>query len=734
MVKLTEGYGLESPIERRYPLPIVAQRAPGANDKNFIPGQLWVDIPGNTMYSFIKAPAGVAIWSLLGPGASDVDTINNLSPIAGNINILGGLNISDSNGGNTVTLNLDSTITLAGFIASPLYTSTAASPLNLEAPPGENVIMKLGDAAGVNKLSLTNNLNVEVFSVNSTGTISFSGLTINGAFTQTGGIVSLSEDNSAFAVGIANGTTARAVSIASSAAAHTVSIGSATGAASLDLQAGTGNFTLTGAATTEMTIGQADQTGKITLGSSTAGNVVDINSGITTGAQTTNINAGATGGDSEVNILTGTGTAGQCGVFIGTNPQVVGIDIGHIAPSMARVINIASRDAAQDDTFNLMAGAPSAGNQTVNIMTGTATGGGQVLNLGTGTSIKLINIGGFGSTNTIEGTTSINGGTSLDTTTIGNNISGGPVLIESIAGVQLFGDTFSRFTVQGANDLLLSSASGSVRIEAGEGAADAILLQANSLGSGIDCQAGSAGFDVGSIGPITLNGAVASSFSVTGGAQDLTLSSAGGRVILNGEEATGGAIEIFSTLGGFEVDVALQVNMDSTQSAANAVSITASGGGIVIGAEINDLALSSNLASVSLTSGEAVTDAIALTASDAASGITLTTGTSGVRVIGADMKLVSAAKQLQVTGGAATDFIGQAVLVNGQVTVANTNIAASDRIFVTHSAVNASTAVGILLTTIIPTTSFTIESKKTDLSADETGDQSTIDYFIVREI
>lgn len=92
-----------------------------------------------------------------------------------------------------------------------------------------------------------------------------------------------------------------------------------------------------------------------------------------------------------------------------------------------------------------------------------------------------------------------------------------------------------------------------------------------------------------------------------------------------------------------------------------------------------------------------------------------------------------AAKQLIVHGGAATDFIGQATLTNGTVTVLNTNIAATDRVLVTRSAKNGSTNYGTFLTTINAATSFVITSCKSDTTT-ETNDASTVDYFIVRQV
>lgn len=114
----------------------------------------------------------------------------------------------------------------------------------------------------------------------------------------------------------------------------------------------------------------------------------------------------------------------------------------------------------------------------------------------------------------------------------------------------------------------------------------------------------------------------------------------------------------------------------------------------------------------------------------AASFTTLTT--TGDATIGGDLILSSVATQLQMNGGAATDFIGVDTLIAGTVTVANTNIAAGDRIFLTRSALNASPELGDLITTISAATSFTVTSYDA-LGVIANTDVSSFDYFIVRQ-
>ena len=237
MAKKRRVYGVTTPFEDVFPIPISSTSAPATSDIGYEVGQVWINTSANTAYFLTSVVSGSATWALASPGASDVDTLTGdsggaISPAAGNITLAGGTNITSVGSGSTITFNLDAAITLATSITSALYTTAAASDLLITSATGQDIVMKLGDNAAANKLSLTDSDDVEVFAVDSNGVQTFSGLTVTGALTQTAGVVSISEDNSANAVGIGNGTTARAIDIGSSAAAHTITMGSATGAAS----------------------------------------------------------------------------------------------------------------------------------------------------------------------------------------------------------------------------------------------------------------------------------------------------------------------------------------------------------------------------------------------------------------------------------------------------------------------------------------------------------------------
>lgn len=129
------------------------------------------------------------------------------------------------------------------------------------------------------------------------------------------------------------------------------------------------------------------------------------------------------------------------------------------------------------------------------------------------------------------------------------------------------------------------------------------------------------------------------------------------------------------------------------------------------------------------TIGTGGTGAVAIGNSTGNTSVTGSLTTSG------NIILNGSGTQLRAQGGAVTDFIGTATLTAGTVTIANTNIAAGDRIFLSRTAANASTTLGELSYTISAATSFTVTSLILGTpGSTQTGDLSSFAYFIVREI
>lgn len=568
------------------PKTIQANRAPTTADTGYEIGQQWADMTNNIIYGLASVAAGAAQWNLLGPGSSDVDTLTGdsggaIAPVGGNITLAGGTNLTSAGAGSTITFDLDAAIVLATSVSSPIYKVAAATDLNINASAGKDIIMKMGDAAGANKVSFVDSAAVEVFSINSDGGIgSLTGLTVVGAFTQTAGAVSISQDNSANAVGIGNGNTARAVSIANSAAAHVVSIGSTTGAASLALAAGTGNFTLTGGTTTTITIGAGLTTGAITIGNTgntgtltlsnctgtqqvdlanangtktinigagVDGNQIAIGNGINTTSQTISVGNGASGANSIVNILSGIGTAGAGTLALGNNTRVTTIGLGNIAPAAARTITVCGGNGAQNDTFTLMGGNPSANAQTVNILSGVPSGGTQVLNLLTQTGqAGTVNVGtGAAMANTIAiGGTGANVVTIANTQTagsvsIGDAMTGGTIAIGG-SGAQTGTITISASTA--AQTLAIANGNGAKTIGIGNGISGNVI----TIGNGINTSAQTLTIAGGAAGASSTVNIL--SGNATAGTQTLNLGTGtGGKVVHIADSAGANTVTIGST-------------------------------------------------------------------------------------------------------------------------------------------------------------------------------------------
>ena len=625
MVSSKRVYGLTTPFVSVFPDPITKTAAPTASDKNYPNGFVWIYKNGDTRTSYMYGgldSSGDAVWILAGPGSSDVDTISGDSgtatPSAGNINIVGGTNITTTGAsptGDDVSVALDAAITLATSITSPLYTTAAATDLLLTGVSGQDVVMKLGDAAGATKFSITDSADSEVFAVDSNGGITFTNFSNTGTFTTAGGTASINASSN-FNTVINSGTSTGTVTIGN-AAAGAITVDTAAGI-SLD-GATASNFTVTGAA--DLTLASTAGSIPITAGEAAADAIV------------LNASDGAGG----VQIQAGTG-----GVLIGNQADCTTIDVGDIAPTASRTITVGggqvatagvadtidigvdavTTEATASKVINIGTGTNDTGSLTLNMVSGTITSGTVAVNLLSGTGTKTLNIGNSTGTTTnldgpflvndsINSNTSINTGTSTGTISIGNSAAGA-VTVDTAAGISLDAATASNFTVTGAAaDLTLNSVGGSVNISATEDDAGAIAINANGGTSEKITVTASQGTGVDSIGLV----------STAGG---LTLSAA---------LASDDAINLSASAGGVDIDGAMQVNIASSENTADAISINSSAGGIDIvaaGAAGEDIDITCTSGSVNITAGESAADALIINASGAAGAIQLNSGTGGV--------------------------------------------------------------------------------------------------------
>jgi hypothetical protein len=393
--KLNVGYGLDNGLQGLYPLPILASRAPGAGDINYPIGSMWIRTTTDQAWILTSVAAGAATWALSSPGSSDVDTLTGdgggaISPAGGNITLAGGTNITSAGAGNTITFNLDPAIVLATSITSPLYTAAAA--LNLFAAAGQNVVIKMGDAAGANKVSFVDSTAAEVFALNSVGTLSMAALTVTGAFTQTGGIVNMGTDAAANAINIGTGAAAKpiiigngsgatavtlnagtgGVNVGTNAIAHTVTIGNVTGTTAVNINAGTAGSTYT---TTNGAFALNTGTGSIGIGTDAAAKTVTI--GNATGASSVVVNGGTGAMQFGANAIAHATTVGST---TGAAASTLQAGTGLLAVNGGGIVEVDSVGVLE---LNSSAGVIGIGNDAV----------AQAINIGTGAAARTVTIG-----------------------------------------------------------------------------------------------------------------------------------------------------------------------------------------------------------------------------------------------------------------------------------------------------------------------------------------------------
>ncbi len=171
-----------------------------------------------------------------------------------------------------------------------------------------------------------------------------------------------------------------------------------------------------------------------------------------------------------------------------------------------------------------------------------------------------------------------------------------------------------------------------INIASSEAAADAIRIVASAAAGGIDIDDGGGGTRLNSQGEISLDAVAASNFTVVGAGIDLTLASTGGRIIVQGDEATANAVTISSTGGGIDADCVGQMNLDSSQAAVDAIRIFASNaaGGLDLDVGTAGMVLTAANGTVALESG---TGAINIGVDAAAHTVTIGNSTGATSVV-----------------------------------------------------------------------------------------------------
>lgn len=126
----------------------------------------------------------------------------------------------------------------------------------------------------------------------------------------------------------------------------------------------------------------------------------------------------------------------------------------------------------------------------------------------------------------------------------------------------------------------------------------------------------------------------------------------GGITLVSGL-ASADAINLSATGGGIDIDAALQINVASSQSAADAIVLEASAGGLDIlasgAAPGEDIDITATGSSVNITSTEAVADAVVINASNALGGIDVLTGGGEISLSSAGNVSIAPATQTEAS-------------------------------------------------------------------------------------
>ena len=649
MVALKQAVGRNQPFVDVQSPPIIAQRAPATSDTNYPKGASWIDdsVSPAILYWHIGGEdwnSNELTLSTDGTFAAALDTTASSSlaikTYADNLAIAGAPDASTTVKG-IAELNTTSEA-LAGTDTSRIMTSANVASV-FAAPPA------LGSGTpGAGSFT----------TLSATGAIDFDA---GGSFESGGATIDIGADASADAINLGTG-----------AAARVITVGNVTGATQVVLNSGTAGIALSSTGAGDITIDSddtllLDSDGVLDLNSSGAainiGNDADafaINVG--TGAAARTITMGNSTGATSLVLDCGTGA-----LNVGTNAIAHTVTIGNVTGATSLVMNCGSGNFALDgvagSTYDIGASTTSGtitigGTAQTGIITLGDSSGVNIVQIGSGEGATTVNIAGGA---TAAKAVNIATGAVSNTVSIGS-ASAGAIAIDTASGVSLDAATASNFTVSGAlADLTLQSSAGRVVVKGEEAAvsavelvsaaggisassalqlslissqaavADSVRIQASAADGGIDVDAGTGGIAIDSTGALSLQGAAASDYSVSGAGIDLTLASASGSVIINGGEDAADVIYLHADAG---VSEKIRIHADQGTS-AESVELESDVGGVTLtsGLGSNDAINLSATAGgvdvdgalqVNIASSQAATGALTLAVSNAAANITHT--------------------------------------------------------------------------------------------------------------
>jgi hypothetical protein len=602
--------GAQSPFVQVMPKPIIGQRAPATTDEDYPIGMIWVDEPNDVMYFHL----GGGIWQ------TNNVSINTSTTMAGasNTNVPSSLAIKTYVDNTAIAGAPDASTTIKGLVEI----ATNAEAVAGTGTGGTGAILAVTPSNLASIFAAAPAIGGTTPAAGSFTTLATSGLaTLSASATieTAGTALNLASDASADAVNIGTGAAARTITIGNStgatslvlncgtgslnigtnAIAHTVTIGNVTGATAVNINAGSGGSTIT---TTNSTLALVSGTGALNVGTDAAAKTITIGNG-----------TGAT----SVVLDCGTGA-----LNIGTNGVAHTITIGNTTGATAIVQSVGTGNfvlngvggstytigAATTTGTIAIGGTAQTGTLSIGVSSGI-----MISNYSTGNGAKTVNVATGIDGNTVNVATGIN--TSAQTVNISTGASGANSTVNILSGNGSAG-------TQTAN-VLTGTRAGALNLATGA-AAHVVAVGSASAGA----------ITVDTAANISLDSATASNFTVTGAGQDLTLSSAGGSVLVKSTEDAALAIRLHADAGTSET---IQIHSDQGTgvgsvnllsdvggitlratglASADAINLEAAAGGIDA-----DAALQINIAS-----SQAAASAIVITASDATGGIDLTTG------------------------------------------------------------------------------------------------------------
>lgn len=651
------------------PHPIVSTRPPTSSDLA-VPGRIWIDETGNDAYILIEITANEANWNAIGSGSGTFDSVTATTTITAGTDITStagtltlsalataGVLFNDASGVVSSATGTDGQVIIGATGAAPLWASVVSGDGSMSVTAGANTLdLRVTGAAAstfptdsgtatpvLGATTVTGGTNIGtvgaggVVTINVDNAPTFSGLvTAQAGITQSAGTATIvSDTNGAQAIYLhANGGVNETIEVYADQSTNAQSIYAHSDLGGIDVTAGI-------AAANAVRIYASDAAGGIDIDAGTGGiSVVAANGAVNVETGTGALNLG-------VDAAAHTTTLGSTTTTAAT---VIQSGTGDVTVTSTDAITL---DCAGVLELNSSAGVISIGNDAVT----------QNINIATGAAARDISIG--------NGT----GATSID---IDAGTGACSILSNATDHTVTFGST------TGVSAMTVQAGTGTMTLTAG-GALDANVVGAVTV-DGVS---------------FSVDGTTASNVTVTGAGEDLTLGAVGGSVVIDGSEAIVTAVGITASdvAGGITLTSGTAGTVQTTTGAATidgasfSIDSTTASNVTVTGAS-EDLSLTAVGGSVVIDGSEAVATAVGITASDAAGGITCTTGTGGFNVSSGGLIDLTPATDSQATPTAASTMnvnIGVATFT-GYTTAS----AGTQTFTITNSLV--STSSGILVT------------------------------------